>query len=257
MNGAPFYVMGFVDGHIAPRRGRRPRRSRPSSARRAPATRSPTRWPRIHAVDPDAVGLGDLGRKRATSSASSSAGTASGSSRTTRELPDVDEVHDAPARPASPSRGRPPSSTATTGSTTAWSTTTATVIAVLDWEICTLGDPLADVGLLMVYWTEPGDEHTPLLAAPPPRSTGFPRARRAARRATPRRRAATCADVDFYIAFGYWKLACILEGVYARYVGGAMGADAQAGSRASAQVERCADRGGRDAGAARSTEAGA
>ena len=32
------------------------------------------------------------------------------------------------------------------------------VRAVLDWEICTLGDPLADLGLLMVYWTDPGDE---------------------------------------------------------------------------------------------------
>jgi aminoglycoside phosphotransferase (APT) family kinase protein len=33
------------------------------------------------------------------------------------------------------------------------------------------------------------------------------------------------ADLDFYVAFGYWKLACILEGVYARYLGGAGGGD--------------------------------
>ena len=59
------------------------------------------------------------------------------------------------ARRASPSRVRRRSSTATTGSTTAWSATTATSVAVLDWEICTLGDPLADVGLLQVYWTGP------------------------------------------------------------------------------------------------------
>ncbi|MDQ1372713.1 MAG: hypothetical protein QOJ09_51, partial [Actinomycetota bacterium] len=32
-------------------------------------------------------------------------------------------------------------------------------------------------------------------------------------------------ELDFYVAFGYWKLACILEGVYARYAGGAMGGD--------------------------------
>ena len=97
------------------------------------------------------------------------------------------------------------------------------VVAVLDWEICTLGDPLADVGLLMVYWTEPGDEPTRAGPARPPPLAGLPRPRRAARplrRASP---AATCRDIDFYVAFGYWKLACILEGVYARYLGGAMG----------------------------------
>ena len=38
------------------------------------------------------------------------------------------------------------------------------------------------------------------------------------------------ANIDFYVAFGYWKLACILEGVYARYAGGAMGAKGEAGS---------------------------
>ena len=43
------------------------------------------------------------------------------------------------------------------------------------------------------------------------------------RRATPRCPAATCPSLDFYVAFGYWKLACILEGVYARYLGGALG----------------------------------
>src|SRR4029450_4313557 len=40
------------------------------------------------------------------------------------------------------------------------------VLAVLDWELCTLGDPLADVGLLLVYWAEPGDQTLPLGAAP-------------------------------------------------------------------------------------------
>jgi aminoglycoside phosphotransferase (APT) family kinase protein len=38
------------------------------------------------------------------------------------------------------------------------------------------------------------------------------------------------SNIDFYVAFGWWKLACILEGVYARYVGGAMGGRGDAGS---------------------------
>ena len=43
-----------------------------------------------------------------------------------------------------------------------------------------------------------------------------------------RRAAASGSDLshlDFYVAFGYWKLACIIEGVYTRYLGGAMGDD--------------------------------
>ena len=53
------------------------------------------------------------------------------------------------------------------------------------------------------------------------RVLGPRRARRALRRGRP---AATSSRLDFYVAFGYWKLACILEGVYARYLGGALGA---------------------------------
>jgi aminoglycoside phosphotransferase (APT) family kinase protein len=95
------------------------------------------------------------------------------------------------------------------------------IAAVLDWEICTLGDPLADVGLLWVYWADPDDP----AALPQSSSTaldGF------LRRTELMERYATVSgrdlsNLDFYIAFGYWKLTCIIAGVYARYAGGAMG----------------------------------
>ena len=48
------------------------------------------------------------------------------------------------------------------------------VSAVVDWELCTLGDPLADVGMLMVYWGQPGDELIPLHDVPTT-APGFPR----------------------------------------------------------------------------------
>jgi aminoglycoside phosphotransferase (APT) family kinase protein len=97
------------------------------------------------------------------------------------------------------------------------------VRAVLDWEICTLGDPLADIGLLMVYWTEPGDEAA-ILGVTPTTVPGFAsRADVAAWYAE--RSGRDLSRLDFYVAFGYWKLACILQGVYARYVGGATAGD--------------------------------
>jgi len=97
------------------------------------------------------------------------------------------------------------------------------VLGVLDWEICTLGDPLADVGLLMVYWAEPGDD-APALGVSPTSAGGFPsRAEMTARYAE--RTGRRVDDLDFYVAFGYWKLACILEGVYTRYAAGSGGGD--------------------------------
>jgi aminoglycoside phosphotransferase (APT) family kinase protein len=94
------------------------------------------------------------------------------------------------------------------------------VAAVVDWELCTLGDPLTDVGMLLVYWGEEGDELVPL--EPATQAPGFPsrddvRARYAARSGR------DLSQIDFYVALGLWKLAIILEGVYARYSAGQYG----------------------------------
>ena len=110
-----------------------------------------------------------------------------------------------------PARSRPPPScTATIGSTTPCWAPTVRSIAVLDWEICTLGDPLADVGLLLCYWPDPGD-----VAAMPQVSTvglpGFPRRADlldAYARVLPPRP----SGIDYYMAFGYWKLGASLPG---------------------------------------------
>jgi aminoglycoside phosphotransferase (APT) family kinase protein len=97
------------------------------------------------------------------------------------------------------------------------------VAAVLDWEICTLGDPLADVGLLWVYWADP-DEPSALPQASPTAGEGFLRKNEAIERYA-RVSGRDLTDIAFFQAFGYWKLTCIIAGVYARYAGGAMGSD--------------------------------
>ncbi|MGJ3508341.1 phosphotransferase family protein [Enemella sp. A6] len=94
------------------------------------------------------------------------------------------------------------------------------VEGVLDWELATIGDPLADLGQLLVYWTEPDDAETALFA-PPTSVGGFStRAELAARY----EEAFGPAPIDYYLAFNWWKVACILEDVYSRMVRGAMGA---------------------------------
>jgi aminoglycoside phosphotransferase (APT) family kinase protein len=225
VNGAPFYVMGFVDGVIA-RTEADAEAGFSLEARHKAGLALIDTLAQIHAVDPDAVGLGDLGRKegyiarqlRRWYANYQAANDARGGSA----LADVEDMHDfllanIPEQgPASVVHGDYRLDNcilAPNGSL---------VRAVLDWEICTLGDPLADVGQLIVYWPEPGERsalgHSPTLAP------GFPtRAELTARYA-----ATTGRDLQhmgFYVAFAYWKLACILEGVYARYVGGAMGDD--------------------------------
>ncbi len=98
------------------------------------------------------------------------------------------------------------------------------VLAILDWEICTLGDPLADLGILLVYWAEPHDETVALLGAAPTSAPGFA-SRADVLESYARHSNLDLSDVTYYQAFGYWKLACILQGVYARYQAGATAGD--------------------------------
>jgi aminoglycoside phosphotransferase (APT) family kinase protein len=96
------------------------------------------------------------------------------------------------------------------------------VRAILDWELCTLGDPLADVGLLMVYWAE--SDATAALGFSPTTAPGFSsKAQVLADYAAASN--LDLSDIGYYVAFGSWKLACILQGVYARYLAGAGAGD--------------------------------
>ncbi|HEX2744828.1 MAG TPA: phosphotransferase family protein [Streptosporangiaceae bacterium] len=105
------------------------------------------------------------------------------------------------------------------------------ITAVVDWEMATLGDPLADLGLTLVYWTDPGEEgwlrpesgavDSPGIAhggsTDATASPGFlTRAEFAAGYAT--RTGRDISRIGYYVAFGYFKLAVVLEGINARYL---------------------------------------
>ena len=240
VNGRPFYVMGHVDGHVL-RDATSAEKLLDVDGRRTAGESLADVLAAIHAVDVDAVGLGDLARregyihrqlKRWYGQYQQS------TEQTGRSVPLVDAMHDflfahVPDQgPATIVHGDYRLDNTIVGDD-------GRVRAVLDWEICTLGDPLADVGLLMVYWAEPGDEQTALGSAPTT-VPGF------VRRDDIRARYAEASGrdvsmLDFYVAFGYWKLACILEGVYARYAGGAMGGDRSGFEVFAEQVGRLAE----------------
>src|SRR6478672_7020063 len=219
VNGAPFYVMEFVEGPIL--RGLAEAETFPAEDdRRAIGERVADTLASIHAIDPDAVGLGDLGRKEDYVARQLHRWQGQWEKSKTRELPAIDSVHERlSARipeqgPATLVHGdyRLDNMILSPG---------GEVAAVVDWELCTLGDPLADVGLLMAYWPERGDDVV-ALGMPANLAPGFPSQQEIAARYA-ERSGRDLSDLGFYVALGYWKLAIILEGVYARYVAGGYG----------------------------------
>ncbi len=96
----------------------------------------------------------------------------------------------------------------------------ARITAVLDWDMCTQGDPLADLGYVLNYWVEPGDDpEWRTIAAMPTWREGFPTRAEAIERYA----AETGADVDdilWYQVFAAFKLAVIIQQIFIRYVRG-------------------------------------
>jgi aminoglycoside phosphotransferase (APT) family kinase protein len=237
VNDAPFYVMEFVEGPIL--RGLAEAEIFPDEGdRRAIGERVADTLVQVHAVDPDAVGLGDLGRKEDYVARQLHRWQGQWEKSKTRELEPIDRVHEALSARI-PEQGPATIVHGDYRLDNMILTDSGEVAAVVDWELCTLGDPLADVGLLMAYWPERGDDVV-ALGMPANLAPGFPtQAEIAARYAE--RSGRDLSDLNFYVALGYWKLAIILEGVYARYVAGGYGKVNEGVEAFARLVERLAE----------------
>ena len=239
VNGRPFYVMEFVEGHIV-RDTQVAETALDTEARRRAGESMSRTLAALHAVDVDEVGLGDFAKRDGYIERqlrrwyeqfrnSQVEGT---------DTTIVGDAHDRLAAAVPPQvstaivHGDYRLDNAVLGPD-------GSVRAVLDWEICTLGDPLADMGLLMVYWAEPGDAPA-LTGVNPTALEGFP-SRAEMRAIYESSSGRDLSRLDFYIAFGYWKLACIVQGVYARYVGGATAGDRSSVEAYSGSVVKLAE----------------
>jgi aminoglycoside phosphotransferase (APT) family kinase protein len=184
----------------------------------------------IHAVDPDAVGLGDLGKKEDYVARTLRRWQGQWEKSKTRDIPLVDEVHERLAARI-PEQGR---ATIVHGDyrldNMILTPDAARVAAVVDWELSTLGDPLADVGMLLVYWGDRDADFFPLFQ-PATTAPGFPEPSEVRERYA-ERSGRDLSLIDYYIALGLWKLAIILEGVYARFTAGQYGSQIDDGVRA-------------------------
>lgn len=227
VNGAPFFVMDHVDGLVL--RDRATAEKLTESARSAAALNLVDALAAIHAVNPDEVGVGDLGRREGYVARQLKRWHAQWARSAYTDVTGIDDVY----RRLSAAIPEQHESTIVHGDFRLDNTIVTPdgeIAAVLDWELCTLGDPLADVGLLQVYWSESSDRFSALPEAPTT-AAGFP-----SRAEVTERYAATSGrrvdDVDYYVALGYWKLACILAGVATRYADGQMGDNADAAALA-------------------------
>lgn len=227
--GAPFYVMERVEGLIISDRlpdGY----ARTATERRSLAFGLVDVLADLHAVDPDEVGLGDFGRPEGFMQRQVRRWT-----RQWEASRDIDRpILDALAAELAASVPPPSGTTVVHGdyrldNCILGPDRPGTIRAVLDWEMSTLGDPLADLGLLLVYWRQDDDAgDRPLLVATVTAEPGFPDRRALAAHYAER----SGRDLDalpWYVAFGFFKLAVVVAGIVARVRAGAMSGKGDAG----------------------------
>jgi aminoglycoside phosphotransferase (APT) family kinase protein len=225
--GAPFYVMEYVPGVVL--RTRNDTKDLTEAQAAELSRHLAEMLAAIHGVDVNQVGLGDLGRGAGYLRRQLDRWQRQWELSVTEERPGYTQLVErlTAALPAE-----------TEGQTTLvhgdYRLDNALVMlnprpritAVVDWEMATLGDPLADLGLTLVYWTEDGEEGwlTPAgspagtrgVTADATASPGFwTRAEFAAEYA--RLTGRDVSRIGYYVAFGYFKLAVVLEGIHARY----------------------------------------
>jgi aminoglycoside phosphotransferase (APT) family kinase protein len=218
VNESAFYVMEFIEGPILRLREDADDFAEPE--RTAIGERVVDTLVEIHAQLPDQIGLGELGKKEDYVARQLRRWQGQWEGSKTREIPLVEQVHERLAERI-PEQGPATLVHGDYRLDNMILNGSGEVAAVIDWELCTLGDPLADVGLLIVYWGEEGDTLLPLFE-PATMAPGFPsREEVKARYADMSGR--DLSRIDFFIALGYWKLAIILEGVYSRYTKGQYG----------------------------------
>ena len=213
--GAPFYLMGFVDGVVLDKPALL-RDLDPSTATRCCELVLDT-LADLHDVDPASVGLADFGRPEGFLARQVSRWHRQWQASETRPLEELGATVER-LTATLPEQSAPAIVHGDYRLTNVmFDPGLQRIAAVVDWEMATLGDPLTDLGLLVVY-TElaaQGDAVMPHL--PPER--GFLTAEQSVARYA-QRSGRDLARLDWYVGFGYFKLAVVAEGIHHRYLAG-------------------------------------
>ena len=224
VNDAPFYVMNYVEGVVLNNNVVVSTSMPDPASRTATAASVVETLALLHQVDPDDIGLGYLGRKDAYLDRQLKRWSGQWEKSKTRELSSMDQAH------ARLTQDKPPQRY--TGivhgdyrlGNMLVDPSSGRLAAVLDWELCTLGDVMADVGYVLNNWVQPDDSTAPGSSSNPTAAGGFG-TREDLVQQYAELTGFEVSSVNYYRAFQCWRLAAIVEGVLARYLNGAMGDD--------------------------------
>jgi aminoglycoside phosphotransferase (APT) family kinase protein len=213
--GARFYLMSFVDGVVL---------DRPEAiAKLTPALARSTcdqlmdTLVTLHDVEPASVGLAEFGRPDGFLARQLRRWTQQWQANETERRENLPALLDTLAATV-PTQSRPGIVHGDYRLTNVmYAPDLSRIAAVVDWEMATLGDPLTDLGLLVVYQTLSADDDGVMPRMSP--ADGFPTADELVARYA-RESDRDLSDLDWYVAFGYFKLAVISEGIHNRYLQG-------------------------------------
>lgn len=219
VNERDFFVMHWLDGVIV--RDVEIGRTIDPAARTRMSHELVATLVALHRVDIDAVGLGNLAKRSGYIERQIKRWSGQWEQSKTRELPLIDRVADH-LRANLPANARTTIAHGDYRLSNCMMDPAGPVTGVLDWELCTLGDPMADLAGLLGYWHDPDGEPDVQGDIETTGLDGF---------LSQSEIAGLYADemgvsldlVDYYRGFAAWRLACISEGVYARYLNGQQG----------------------------------
>jgi aminoglycoside phosphotransferase (APT) family kinase protein len=218
--GAPFCVMEYLDGSVF---GNLPNNLRDES-RAFVARQTVAELAQLHAIDITIPAIAALGRPSGYLGRQLRRFAAIWDSQRTRELPEVDAVGDWLL-------SNQPTEAGTAivhgdfrlGNVMFDRDERPKLLAVLDWEMATLGDPLADLGYLCATWAQAGDTENPILAlSAATRLPGFP-TRDDIRQQYAALTGRDVGGLNWYEVLAMWKTTIFLESSYRRYIQGRAG----------------------------------
>lgn len=232
ITGAEFYVMSFVEGVVLADEQAAARLDEPARYRAGLDTADVL--VALHRIDAHAVGLNAVARPENYIARQLKRWQRQVHHVGAANLALLDEVHDALRAHIPPQTNGVVHGDYRPGNLCY--TPEGRIAAIFDWELATLGDPLADLGWLLSTWLEP-DDRVPPTTPGPTAAPGFPGRRELAERYA-RRSGRDISDLPYYLAFARWRSACIGAGVLARYRAGVMGDDGYLTEERARDTER-------------------
>jgi aminoglycoside phosphotransferase (APT) family kinase protein len=179
----------------------------------------------LHRVDPNAVGLAEFGRPAGVMERQLRRWSKQWEATRVEDVPALDALRDGLVRTLPPERVHAiVHGDYRLDNTILHPTRPGRIVAVLDWEMSTLGDPLTDLGALLAFWSEPDDDEVLMAArivAPVTAAEGFPSRAEVIERYAGKT-GFDVSDANWYQAFAFFKLAVVCQGIAARAAGGAM-----------------------------------